>query len=378
VARAKQAVLIGAGHAHLYAAKRAHEFTRRGYELVVIAPGAFWYSGLATGMLGGTYPPAMDRIDIENVLGGRGRFIRDEVVELNAARRTLTLGQHGSIIFDALSVDLGSQAPPIAGAGPPDCYDVKPIRRLYELRCELERRFAADPDRHVRVAIAGGGITAFEIAANVAQLAGDRSGRADIAVYAGGTAPLEQLPRPAAAAVIRDLTDRGVAIRLGERVERIEDHRLVSSGGSFATFDLFVNATGLRPAPAVRSLGLPVDGDGALLVDEHLMSVSAAGVFGGGDCIAFRGRALPRIGVYAVRQAPVLHHNLLATLDGTALRRFRPQRRYLAIMTLGDGRGLAVRGSLWWHGRAAFWLKDRIDRRFLSEYRPRNSFLGQR
>jgi hypothetical protein len=62
MAKEKRAILVGAGHAHLLAAKRASEFTRRGYELVVISPGAFWYSGLATGMLGGIYPPIMDRI----------------------------------------------------------------------------------------------------------------------------------------------------------------------------------------------------------------------------------------------------------------------------------------------------------------------------
>jgi hypothetical protein len=37
-------------------------------------------------------------------------------------------------------------------------------------------------------------------------------------------------------------------------------------------------------------------------------------------------------------------------------------------MALGAGQGLAVRGSLWWRGRAAFWLKDRIDRKFMREF----------
>jgi NADH dehydrogenase FAD-containing subunit len=91
-------------------------------------------------------------------------------------------------------------------------------------------------------------------------------------------------------------------------------------------------------------------------------------VFGGGDCIALAGRRLARVGVYAVREAPVLFHNLLATLEGRPLRRFRPQRRYLLIMNLGDGTGLATWGGLWWYGRLAFWLKDRIDRAFLKEY----------
>jgi NADH dehydrogenase FAD-containing subunit len=332
----------------------------------VVAPGAFWYSGLATGMLGGAYLAALDRIDIQNLLGRDGRFIRDEVVELNAAASSLRLRDGSSLEFDAVSIDVGSEPPPIPGAGR-DCYDVKPIRRLYELRGELERRFETFPEQITQVAIAGGGITAFELAANVEQLVKRCGGRANIAVYPGAE-PLSQLPRPAADKLIRGLVNRGIDIRLGQRVDRIDDRHLALSNGHSATFDFLINATGLIPTRAVSSFGLPVDENGAMIVDGYLMSVAATGVFGGGDCIAFNGRALPRIGVYAIRQAPVLYHNLLATLAGTRLQRFQPQTKYLSIMNLGNGRGLAVRGSLWWQGRAAFWLKDWIDRRFLSEY----------
>ncbi|HEV3263855.1 MAG TPA: hypothetical protein VG013_43875 [Gemmataceae bacterium] len=74
---------------------------------------------------------------------------------------------------------------------------------------------------------------------------------------------------------------------------------------------------------------------------------------------------MARVDVYAVREAPVLWHNLLATLQGRPLRRFRPQRRFLLILNLGDGTGLLTWGPFSWHSRPAFWLKDRIDRAFL-------------
>ena len=97
--------------------------------------------------------------------------------------------------------------------------------------------------------------------------------------------------------------------------------------------------------------------------------MSDPSVFGGGDCIAIGDRALPRVGVYGVRQAPILAHNLLAALEGRPLRRFRPRRRFLLILNLGDGTGLAVRGGWVWHGRLALWLKDWIDRRYVAKYR---------
>src|SRR5690606_35980049 len=154
--------------------------------------------------------------------------------------------------------------------------------------------------------------------------------------------------------------------RCGVRVARIDGSRAAMSDSRFLEFDVLINATGLRPPPLVAASGLAVDEEGALLVDETLRSVSRPDVFGGGDCIAIAGHPLPRIGVYAVRQAPVLHANLLATLAGDRLRPFRPQRRFLSIMNLGDGTALAWRSGLWWRGRGAMWLKDRIDRRFLA------------
>jgi hypothetical protein len=45
-----------------------------------------------------------------------------------------------------------------------------------------------------------------------------------------------------------------------------------------------------------------------------------------------------------------------------------PQRRFLLILNLGDGTGLLPWGPFSWHGRLAFWIKDRIDRAFLRAY----------
>jgi selenide,water dikinase len=69
-----------------------------------------------------------------------------------------------------------------------------------------------------------------------------------------------------------------------------------------------------------------------------------------------------------VRQAPVLVDNLAAMLDDRPLERYEPQSRWLAILHLGEREGLATWGPLWWHGRAALWLKDRIDRRWMARY----------
>ena len=99
----------------------------------------------------------------------------------------------------------------------------------------------------------------------------------------------------------------------------------------------------------------------------------------------------PPAGVFGVRAAPILLHNLLAARGGARLP-YRPQRRWLSIMDLGDRTGLAVRGRVWWLGRSALWLKRRLDLGFVrrlheaggdrrtarGEHRVRESARGRR
>jgi NADH dehydrogenase FAD-containing subunit len=91
-------------------------------------------------------------------------------------------------------------------------------------------------------------------------------------------------------------------------------------------------------------------------------------LFGGGDAIFFRGARLPGLGVHAIRQGPILFHNIQAYLLGEAPKAFVPQQRYLYVLNLGDGSGLGIRGDFSWRGYSAMTLKNFIDQRFINEY----------
>ena len=72
-------VLVGAGHAHLHIANQAADYANAGARLVLIDPGAFWYSGMATGLLGGRYAPEDDQIEPGKLIRRGGEFIQDRV-----------------------------------------------------------------------------------------------------------------------------------------------------------------------------------------------------------------------------------------------------------------------------------------------------------
>ena len=91
-------------------------------------------------------------------------------------------------------------------------------------------------------------------------------------------------------------------------------------------------------------------------------------MFGGGDCIYFENQPLDKVGVYAVRENPILYHNLMAALEETPLQPFDPGGDYLLIFNVGGGEGVLRKRWLLLEGRLAFFIKDYIDRKFMKEF----------
>ena len=108
--------------------------------------------------------------------------------------------------------------------------------------------------------------------------------------------------------------------------------------------------------------------DGGLIVNKYLQSIDHPDIFGGGDCIYFKDNPLDKVGVYAVRENPVLLHNLMASLTGEELMEFDPGGDYLLIFNLGDGTGIFRKKFIQFNGRAAFLIKDYIDRKFMKKF----------
>lgn len=360
----KTAIFLGAGHAHLYSLRRAADFHRQGVRLVLIAPGPFWYSGLATGMLGGFYEPEQDQVDVAALVrSAGGEFIQSTAARIDPAGRKVVLEDGREVSYDALSINVGSEAVSLPGADGSNVYPLKPLESLARLRRDLEA--ASTTTR--RVVIIGGGASGGEIAMNVRALL-DRIGATDaeVVLLASGERLFEQFASAAAEKAARILRARRVDVRLRTRAMGVEKAVVTTETGERVTFDFLVNAAGLRPSPLPGASALATDERGALRVNRFLQAVEEPAIFGGGDCVAFEDHSLAKIGVYAVRESPILFYNVLAFLGQKKLRAFKPQRSFLLILNLGDGTGLAVWRRFSWHGRAAYWLKDFLDRRFLS------------
>lgn len=351
----------GGGHAHLYSLRRTGELTARGFDVVLVSPSPYlYYSGMATGVISGLYDPSETRVDVRNLVeSGGGRFVEGRVERVLDGELSLEGG--GTVAFDAASFNLGSATPQISGADERSI-PVKPVENASLIR---ELALAAG-GRGSGVLVAGGGAAGCEVAASLLALPVD----VRLTIAEAGDRLLPESPARAGKMMQDLLLERGAQVLLNSPVEDHGDG-VARFGGREIPHGLFVRAVGLSPTDVFRrsagdGLGLLTGDDGGLWVDRHLRSVSDSRLFGGGDSIAYRGGRLPRLGVFAVRQGPVIFHNLQAALLEEPLQSYEPQRRYLYILNLGDGTGLAVYGSLVFRGRLALLVKRRIDRKFVA------------
>src|SRR5262249_2523441 len=122
------------------------------------------------------------------------------------------------------------------------------------------------------------------------------------------------------------------------------------------------------PARWLAKAELPLDARGFLRVDATLRVAGHDDVFAAGDTIAFSGRDLPKSGVYAVRAGPALADNIRRAVTGRPLRRFRPQRQALYLVSTGARPAVGARNGLVVEGAWGWRWKGWVDRRLMRQY----------
>jgi len=364
----KHLVLIGGGHAHMVTLAKLHTFTDAGHQVTVIGPSDHhYYSGMGPGMLGKTYAPDDIRFRTRHVVAKQGgTFIRDEAVGIDPKAQKIFLTSGDPVAYDVVSCNAGSQVPKAmvtADAG--SVFSVKPIERLQEAQTRIQSLMAG---RNARIAIVGGGSSATEIAGNIWQLGQILGGyKPQVHIYTSRRL-MEGFPRRVHQKCWQVLTRRGIHIHENTPVDKIDGGGIHRTTGTTDPADLIFMAVGVKPSPIFAASNMAVGPDGGLAVNQYLQSIEWGNVFGGGDCIHFSPQPLDKVGVYAVRENPVLFANLTAALNGGELTSFDPGGDYLLIFNLGGGKGVLHKAGMTFSGKIAFRIKDYIDCRFIKEF----------
>jgi NADH dehydrogenase FAD-containing subunit len=365
----KHVVFVGGGHAHLVSLKNLTRFTSLGHGVTLVSSSPYhYYSSMGPGMLSGIYDPREARFHVRKLAEDRGAaFIEGKAVKVDPVERLISLDSGETIHYDVASFNTGSDVPVERLVSRPadNLFPVKPVVHLLKARQTIMK--AIEEGRSLRFAVVGGGPAGVEITANLLRLLKDNRGKGEITLIAAKKL-LDGAPEKARLLALESLSRRGVRIIEGAQVKAVERQKVLLSDGDDIAMDIAFVAIGIRPSPLFRDSGIPIGPDGGMLVNPHLQSVAYPELFGGGDCISLEGHQLAKVGVYAVRENPILYHNLMTALEGGAMKVFVPQAHYLLIFNMGNGKGIYWKKGWVWEGRLAFLLKDMIDRKFMREF----------
>jgi NADH dehydrogenase len=245
--------------------------------------------------------------------------------------------------------------------------DALEIRRRVLLAFEMAER-EADPDRRqalLTFVVVGGGPTGVELAGALAEvarhaLAGDfrRIDPAQSRIILVEASPrlLGVFVPSLSEAAERRLVSLGVEVRTSTEVTHIGPG-VVVAGPAHIAAQTVLWAAGVEASPVARTLGVPLDRAGRVLVEPDLTVPGHPEVLVVGDLAAFRhqgGTPLPGMAPVAIQMGRHAARNILRSILGKPSLRFRYRDKGM-MATIGRNAAIAQIGRLRLQGFLA-WL----------------------
>ncbi|MEM6939144.1 MAG: selenide, water dikinase SelD [Pseudomonadota bacterium] len=361
-------VLIGGGHAHALVLRSWGMDPLPGARLTVINPAPTApYTGMLPGHIAGHYPREALEIDLVRLCRHAGaRLILDRAVGLDRARGTVHLAARGPAAYDVASIDIGITAQMDLPGFKAHAVPAKPLDG-YAARWRAFLSEVAAGRARAKVAVIGGGVAGCELAMAMAH-ALRAAGTPGAVTLIEAKDQISGMGQRARVQVLRALEALGVELRLGAEVRHIAADHVALTGQDPVPAAFTVGAAGAFPQPWLADTDLPLRA-GFIEVGRDLGVRGDARLFAVGDCAVMPADPRPKAGVFAVRAAPVLHQNLRAALGAGYRRRWRPQKDYLKLISLGGKSALGEKFGMALAGPALWQWKDRIDQAFMRRLR---------
>ena len=362
-------LIVGGGYVGLYTALRLQKRLSHGRaEVIVVDPQPHMtYQPFLPEAAAGSVEPRHVVVPLRRTLP-RCRVVTGAVTGLDHAEKRARIaplvGEPYELRYDVLVMAAGSVARtlPIPGLAEHGIGFKNVGEAIYLRNHVLARLDAAsstdDPEvrrRALTFTFVGGGYAGVEAFAELEDMAHyaithyyPRLSPADmrwVLVEAMGRI-LPEVDLDMAAWTVKQLTARGMDVRLNTRLESVSDcHVRLSDGDEFDS-DTLVWTAGTKPNPMLAESDLPVDGRGRVLCEATLQVQGLPDAWSAGDLAAVPdltkddGATTAPNAQHAVRQARRLADNIVATLEG---REPEPYRHSYAgsVASLGLHKGVA-------------------------------------
>lgn len=349
--------MIGGGHSHIQVLKTLSEQAAKPFEVILVTnvietP----YSGMLPGQLAGWYEQSETHFNLLKVCAqSQTTLIQATVTGIDPTKKVVHLAGRPPLDYDFCSINVGVRPwQPRGCENNPFVMAVKPISEI------LSRWKSMDDSLPKRVLVVGAGAAGFEIS----NIVNARTPATEVSLIDSGSLVLPTFGSSTRQKAEKILRRNSITTLLNHKLIEVQDQKAIFENQPEILFDRMILSTGALAPAWFKETSLDLSQDGYLLVDETLKT-SDPFIFAAGDCIHFSPHPLPKSGVFAVRQGPILTENLLAQAQGNGLQSYRPQKRSLALLVSAKKRALFSYGPISFESAAAWTLKDLIDRRFM-------------
>lgn len=358
----KDLVLVGGGHAHALVLRMWGMSPLAGTRVTVINPTpAAPYTGMLPGHIAGHYTRDEIMIDLVRLARFAGaRVILDRVTGIDRAAQKIHLAGRPPISYDLASLDIGiaSDLPELPGYSAHGAA-AKPLGDYAERWQAFTARDLPAP----QVVVIGAGVGGVELALASKHRLGPR---ARVTLLQRSDKALPLIVAGARRTLLAHLERAGVTLMLNAEPAALHADSVTLKDGRSIASDFTLSVAGGHPQRWLSDIGLETH-HGFVTVGPSLQSSDPA-IFAAGDCAHLGFAPRPKAGVFAVREAPILLHNLRAALTGGPMRRYRPQRDYLKLISTGGKGAVADKWGLPLDGAWLWRWKDRIDRKFMAKF----------
>jgi NADH dehydrogenase len=246
--------------------------------------------------------------------------------------------------------------------------DALEIRRRMLMAFEVAEKTKDDAERQAAMTfiVIGGGPTGVEMAGAIAEIARVTlirdfrhidSSQARVFLVEAGGAVLSSFSGILPYVAQTQLAKLGVEVLLGTKVELITENGIVLAKGRTIAAKTVVWAAGNAASPLGKSLSVPLDPQGRVIVNEDCSIPGRPEVFVIGDQAHFSvngGRPLPALSPVAIQQGRHVAQNIQSLVGGEATKRFEYFDKG-SMATIGRHAAVAEIGSIQFSGVIA-WL----------------------
>jgi NADH dehydrogenase len=267
--------------------------------------------------------------------------LMDEVVEIDAAVKSLHLHSSANIHYDYLILATGSTHSyfghddwePYA-PGLKTVEDAIEIRRRVLLAFELAERRAIEHGSHppLNFVVIGGGPTGVELAGAISDISRlymrkdfrhIDPGKAHVIVVEGAPRILASYPEDLSRKATEELQHLGVEVRNNAQVTDVQPGYVVANGQKIESV-VTLWAAGVQASPLGKMLNAEMDKRGAIVVDLYLNPANHREIFVCGDLahVIENGRQIPAVAQPAMQMGAHAAQEILADLAGKPRTKF--------------------------------------------------------